>query len=105
MTPVQILTMVLNGIATLSVNPKLGGGGIGAARTSELLTMLSTLIAGGQETWEELKVFAAEIQALVDQNGEPTRGQWEAMKARDVAVRSQLKANRARLEAEEPPIR
>lgn len=100
MHPIQLVTMVLNGIATLALNPALGGGGIGAKRTSELLTMLSTLISGGESTWAELKQFAEEIKLLVAQNGEPTRGQWDAMVQRDLAARALLEENRERIEQE-----
>jgi len=98
MTPIEIILMVIKGIATLTMNPALGGGGVGAARSAALLSMLATLVEGGTETAKELKAFAAEIQALVDAGGNPSRGQWEAMQARDAAARAALEANKAALE-------
>jgi hypothetical protein len=99
MTPLEIILMVIRGIARLTANPALGGGGIGAQRSAELMSMLATLIEGGSETAQALKAFAAEIQALVDSNGEPSRGQWETMQARDAAARAALEANKAGLTA------
>lgn len=91
---------VLRGIATLLVNPALGGGGIGAARGATLLLQLANLVEGGIETHRELDAFAKDIQTLVDNGGNPTRGQWEAMAARDAAARAALEANRKALEDE-----
>lgn len=101
MTPIAIILTIVRGIATLTHNHALGGGGIGSERTATLLETFAALVQGGEETWEDMKVFAQEIQMLVDQNGEPTRGQWEAMIARDKAVRQRLADNLAALEA--PP--
>jgi hypothetical protein len=100
MTPFQIAMMVIRGISTLTMNPALGGGGIGSARSAALLNMLATLMEGGSEMKTELDAFAQEIQALVDSKGEPTRGQWDAMIARDLAARKALDEN---LAAIQPP--
>ena len=91
---------ILRGIATLLVNPALGGGGIGVIRGATLLTQLATLIEGGMETRKELAEFSKEIQALVDSHGNPTRGQWDAMAARDAAARALIEANRKALDGE-----
>lgn len=98
----EIVTLIIRGISILSNNKALGGGGIGNTRTSFLLDTLAALIQGGEETWEDLKAFSTEIQALVDTNGEPTRGQWEAMIARDQVVRQRLADNLAAIEHSEP---
>lgn len=103
MTPLEIALMVIRGISTLTLNPALGGGGIGSARTSALLDMLGTLIEGGSEMKKELDEFAKEIQTLVDNNGSPTRGQWETMQARDAAARQALIDNAAALAAAPAP--
>lgn len=104
MTPLEIVLMVVRGISTLASNPALGGGSnLGLRRTSGLLDMLATLIEGGDETKKELDAFAKEIQTMVDSNGAPTRGQWEAMQARDAAARKQLLENAAALAGLPPP--
>ncbi len=102
MNALQIALMVIRGISTLTMNPALGGGGIGSARSAALLDMLATLIEGGSEMKKELDEFAKEIQTLVDNNGSPTRGQWEAMQARDAAARKALADNAAALAATPP---
>ncbi len=97
---------VLRGIATLLVNPALGGGGIGVIRGATLLNQLATLVEGGMETRRELDEFSKEIQALVDANGQPSRGQWDAMAARDEKARAAIQANKDALDAreeEDPP--
>lgn len=98
MNPVAIITLIVRGIATLTHNKALGGGGIGSERTATLLETFAALVQGGEEAWEDMKVFALDIQALVDQHGEPTRGQWDAMVARDQAVRQRLADNLATIE-------
>lgn len=98
MTPISIILTIVRGIATLTHNHALGGGGIGSERTATLLETFAALVQGGEEAWEDMKVFAQEIQMLVDQNGEPTRGQWDAMIARDLAVRKRLADNLAAIE-------
>lgn len=103
MTPLEIVLMVVRGISTLTMNPALGGGGIGAARSAALLDMLGTLIQGGSEMKKELDAFAQEIQTMVDSGGNPTRGQWETMQARDAAARQQLLENAAALAGVDPP--
>ena len=89
----SVFLMILRGISTLTMNPALGGGGIGNARTAALLDMLATLVESGRTTHAEIDAFAKEIQTLVDSNGEPTRGQWDAMIARDLAARKALDEN------------
>lgn len=103
MTPFQIAMMIVRGISTLSVNPLLGGGGIGAQKTAALLDMLATLMEGGSEMKKELDVFAEEIKALVAANGNPSRGQWESMQARDAAARQALIDNAASLASAPAP--
>jgi hypothetical protein len=96
---------VLRGIATLLVNPALGGGGIGVIRGAILLNQLATLVEGGMETRRELDDFSREIQALVDANGQPSRGQWDAMEARDAKARAALEANKEALDLDdEDPV-
>ena len=92
---------ILRGIATLLVNPALGGGGIGVIRGATLLNQLATLVEGGIETHKELNEFSKEIMALVESNGNPTRGQWDAMAARDKAARALIEANRKVLDGEQ----
>ena len=96
----NVFLMILRGISTLAMNPALGGGGIGNQRTAALLDMLATLVESGHTTHAEIDAFAKEIQALVDQNGEPTRGQWDAMIARDLAARKALDENLAQIQQE-----
>lgn len=93
MNPIDIIMLVIRGISTLTHNRALGGGGISSDRTAFLLETLAVLIEGGAATWADLKAFSKEIEALVATNGEPSRGQWDAMIARDLAVRKQLDAN------------
>ena len=98
MTAIEIILTIVRGIGTLTHNKALGGGGIGSERTATLLETFAALVQGGEEAWEDMKVFAQEIQSLVDQNGEPSRGQWAAMIARDQAVRQRLADNLAAIE-------
>ena len=103
MSGVQTALMIIRGISTLAVNPALGGGGIGPKRTAALLDMFATIVAGGEEMHQEFDKLAAEIQAMVDNGGNPTKGQWEAMAARDLAARQTLLENAKALEESQAP--
>lgn len=96
--------VILRGIATLLVNPALGGGSnLGVTRTAFLLNLFANIVESGEDTSDDLKALAAEIQAMVDANGGPTPAQWSALEARDKAARDALAANLAALDAPPAP--
>lgn len=103
MNPVQYILMALDGIARLTINPALGGGGYRRERIVQLLGALAVLVEGVQHGRRELIAFAEEVKALADAGVEPSRGQWEALMARDVAARVALAEARERLGYEPEP--
>lgn len=103
MGPAHYVVMALRAIGLLLGNPMLGGGSqLKATQIQTLTEMLAMLVEGGEETWDELKAFAVEVEALATSGMPPSRGQWDALMARDRAARDVLAARKAVLTA--PPV-
>lgn len=89
----ELILTIIKDIRTLTVNPALGGGGVGSSRAAELLHMLATFAEGG--TVDDVKAFAADVKSILNSGGNPGRGQWEDMLARFAAVKAALDAAKA----------
>lgn len=103
MGPAHYVVMALRAIGLLMGNPALGGGSqLKAVQIQSLTDMLATLVEGGENTREELKRFAIEVETLAASGMPPSRGQWDSLIARDRAARAILAARKAELSR--PPV-
>ncbi len=102
MNPFQLILTALQGLSLLTNNPALGGGSnLRLEEASELLGLLSEIVARGEEGYEELKAFADTIEAMASENRAPTPVEWSALKARSDAAHDIIQDARRRAEAEE----
>lgn len=101
MNPLQLVMIAINGLSVLTNNPLIGGGSnLKLQEASKLLSLLGELVTRGEEGYEELKAFAATIEAMVEENRAPTPEEWAALKARSDAAHDVIQEARRRAEAE-----
>ena len=88
----NLVLMVLRGLATLAVNPALGGGGLSRERLAAYLSLGADIIQRGEDGYEQFKAFAEEIDAMVKENRQPSQKDFDALRARDDAAWARIKA-------------
>ncbi len=79
--------LILRSLQIVSNNPAIGGGStLRTQEISELLGLFGQLFERGDEALEELQEFADIVGAMAAENRNPSRAEWETLRARsDVA--------------------
>lgn len=104
MNVVELIIIGVQSLAKLLSNPNIGGGGhVRLAEASELLGLLGTLIAEGDDAYDDLKEFTAEVELMAAQNRAPTDVEWANMRARQKSAHDRLQAVKDELTEEPQP--
>jgi hypothetical protein len=74
---VTLIATLVGQLALIARDPALGYRG---QALTETLTLLSTLVARGEEARAELEALAAQVQAMVAENREPTKPEWQGLR-------------------------
>lgn len=102
MSLLQLIMVAVNGLSVITNNPALGGGSsVRMEQASELLALLGELIARGDEGHRELQEFADIIQRMAAEGTEPSRAEWDTLRARSDAAHGTIQDAAAAAEAEE----
>ena len=102
MDPVTLILTAVNGLRLVLANPALGGGSsVRLDQASELLGILGTLIAEGDDALDDLRAFAETIQSMVDQGRGPTPDEWDVLRARSDDAHARLQAVKEELLGQE----
>lgn len=105
MNVVELIIIGVQSLAKLLSNPNIGGGGhVRLAEASELLALLGTLIAEGDDAYDDLKEFTAEVELMAAQNRAPTDVEWANMRARQKSAHDRLQAVKKELGEEEEEV-
>lgn len=105
MNVVELIIIGVQSLAKLLSNPNIGGGGhVRLAEASELLALLGTLIAEGDDAYDDLKEFTAEVELMAAQNRAPTDVEWANMRARQKSAHERLQKVKEELTGEEEVV-
>lgn len=106
MEAIELIALGIQSISTLLNNPKLGGGSsLRLNEASELLAMFATLVAEGDDAYDDLKEFTERVADMAEAGRGPTRIEWMNMRAREQSAHDRLQAVKEELlggEGEEP---
>lgn len=100
----EIGALILRSLQIVSNNPALGGGStLRMQEISELLGLFGQLFERGDEALDELKAFAAIVEAMAKEGRNPSPAEWETLRGRSDAAHDviQQAAEAAREEEEE----
>ena len=103
MDPISLILLAVNGMRTVLNNPALGGGSnVQMGQASELLGILGTLIAQGDDAIDDLKAFTEIIESMAASGRAPNRVEWDIMRGRSDDAHARLQAAKEELLEEEP---
>lgn len=77
MDTLTLIATLVGQLALISKDPALGYRG---QALTEALALLGTLVAKGEQARAELEALAAQIQAMVAANREPTKEEWGSLR-------------------------
>jgi hypothetical protein len=101
---ISLALIAINGLRTVMANPALGGGSsVRLGQASELLGILGTLIAEGDDALDDLKEFTQTIEEMAKQGREPTPEEWDIMRRRSDDAHERLQRAKEELLAEDEP--
>jgi len=104
MDPISLALLAINGLRTVMANPALGGGSsLRMNQASELLGILGTLLAQGDDALDDLKEFTKTIEAMAKEGRAPTRTEWDILRRRSDDAHERLQRAKEELLAEEEP--
>lgn len=104
MDPISLALLAINGLSTVLSNPALGGGSsVKMGQASELLGILASLIAQGDDALDDLKEFTKTIEDMAEKGRPPNDHEWEIMRARSDDAHARLQAAKEELLEEEEP--
>ena len=102
MDPITLILTAINGLRVVLANPALGGGSsLRLEQASELLGVLGSLIAQGDDALDDLREFTEIIAAMAADGRPPTPTEWEILGARIEDARDRREAAKEALLAEE----
>lgn len=78
MDTLTLIATLVGQLALISKDPALGYRG---QALTEALALLGTLVAKGEEARAELEALAAQIQGMVAADREPTKEEWNSLRA------------------------
>lgn len=103
MNTVELVVLSLRAIATMTSDPRLGGGGMPRERAADMLQILAVLVDGGDRVHDQLKSFAEAVSQMAENNIQPTKTHLEALRARSQAATDALEKRAAELGMSAPP--
>lgn len=104
----EIGALILRSLQIVSNNPALGGGStLKMQEISELLGLFGQLFERGDEALDELKSFAAIVEAMAKEGRNPSPAEWETLRGRSDAahdvIQQAAEAARQEEEDDDPP--
>lgn len=85
----ELITVLLQSLSAIASDPALGYRG---AAVKSVLDLAALAISRGTEGADQLKELAAQVKAMADEEREPTKDEWAALKTRSDAAHATIQA-------------
>jgi len=78
MNNLELISLLLGQLGTIAQDPALGYRG---AAITQALALISQLVLKGEAARAELEALGAQVQAMVATGREPTKDEWDSLRA------------------------